>query len=184
MALPWCWSPSRRPDHMLRIGLFLLGLAALVAGLAFIASGGPLPVVIWLLGFGLVLTLGVAYERVHYKSLAAHRPGHRLGENRGALHRSRDGEASHRLFPNRQWRADVCRGVSCRRAAASCTRALVCVDLKPRSIRPSFLQCGDIAGKSRSLRRHPGESRDPGATGRVLATRPWTPAFAGVTARK
>ena len=61
---------------MLRIGLFLLGLAALVAGLAFIASGGPLPVVIWLLGFGLVLTLGVAYERVHYKSLAALRPGH------------------------------------------------------------------------------------------------------------
>ena len=61
---------------MLRIGLFLLGLAALVAGLAFIASGGPLPVVIWLLGFGLVLTLGVAYERVHYNSLAARRPGH------------------------------------------------------------------------------------------------------------
>jgi hypothetical protein len=60
---------------MLRIGLFLLGLAALVAGLAFIVSGGPLPVVIWLLGFGLVLTLGVAYERVHYKSLAARRPG-------------------------------------------------------------------------------------------------------------
>ncbi len=41
----------------------------------FIAGGGPLPVVIWLLGFGLVLTLGVAYERVRYKSLAAHRPG-------------------------------------------------------------------------------------------------------------
>ena len=61
---------------MLRIGLFLLGLAALVAGLAFIASGGPLPVVIWLLGFGLVLTLGVAYERMRYKSLAARRPGH------------------------------------------------------------------------------------------------------------
>ena len=61
---------------MLRIGLFLLGLAALVAGLAFIASGGPLPVVIWLLGFGLVLTLGVAYERMRYKYLAARRPGH------------------------------------------------------------------------------------------------------------
>jgi hypothetical protein len=60
---------------MLRIGLFLLGLAALFAGLVFIVSGGPLPVVIWLLGFGLVLTLGVAYERVHYKSLAASRPG-------------------------------------------------------------------------------------------------------------
>ena len=60
---------------MLRIGLFLLGLAALVAGLAFLVSGGPLPVVIWLLGLGLVLTLGVAYERVHYKSLAARRPG-------------------------------------------------------------------------------------------------------------
>jgi len=59
---------------MLRIGLFLLGLAALVAGLAFLVSGGPVPVVIWLLGLGLVLTLGVAYERVQYKSLAR-RPG-------------------------------------------------------------------------------------------------------------
>jgi hypothetical protein len=60
---------------MLRIGLFLLGLAALVAGLIFLVGGGPLPVIIWLLGLGLVLTLGVAYERVRYKSLAAHRPG-------------------------------------------------------------------------------------------------------------
>jgi hypothetical protein len=75
MALPWCWSSSRRPDVMLRIGLFLLGLAALVAGLVFLVRGGALPVVIWLFGLGLILTLGVAYERVRYKSLAAHRPG-------------------------------------------------------------------------------------------------------------
>ena len=74
MALRWCWSPSRS-DAMLRIGLFLLGLAALVAGLTFLVSGGPLPVIVWLLGLGLILTLGVAYERVHYKSLATHRPG-------------------------------------------------------------------------------------------------------------
>jgi hypothetical protein len=74
MELRWCWSPSR-PDLMLRIGLFLLGLAALVAGLAFLVGGGPLPVIIWLLGLGLILTLGVAYERVRYKSIAAHRPG-------------------------------------------------------------------------------------------------------------
>ena len=74
MARPWCWRPSRQPDNMLRIGLFLLGLAALVAGLVFLVGGGPLPVIIWLLGLGLILTLGVAYERVHYKSLAARRP--------------------------------------------------------------------------------------------------------------
>ncbi len=33
------------------------------------------------------------------------------------------------------------------------------------------------AGKPRSLFRHPGESRYPGATGKVLATRPWTSGF-------
>jgi hypothetical protein len=61
---------------MLRIGLFLLGLAALGAGLIFLVGGWPLPVVVWLLGLGLILTFGVAYERVRYKSLAANRPGH------------------------------------------------------------------------------------------------------------
>ena len=74
--------------------------SALVAGLALIASGGPRPVVIWLLGFGLVLTLGVAYERVHYKSLAAHRPGPGWGER--TEERFIDpatGKQSHRLFP-------------------------------------------------------------------------------------
>ena len=34
------------------------------------------------------------------------------------------------------------------------------------------------------LLRHSGESRNPGATGRVLAARPWTPAFAGVTGER
>ncbi|HEY2110193.1 MAG TPA: hypothetical protein VGH25_00550 [Dongiaceae bacterium] len=60
---------------MLRIGLFFLGLTALGAWLIFLVGGGPLPVIVWLLGLGLILTLGVAYERVRYKSLAAHRPG-------------------------------------------------------------------------------------------------------------
>jgi len=32
-----------------------------------------------------------------------------------------------------------------------------------------------------SLFRHSGESRNPGATCRVLAARPWIPAFAGMT---
>jgi hypothetical protein len=32
-----------------------------------------------------------------------------------------------------------------------------------------------------SLFRHSGESRNPGATCRVLAARPWIPAFAGLT---
>jgi hypothetical protein len=59
---------------MLRIGLFFLGLTALGAGLIFLVGGGPLPVIVWLLGLGLILTLGVAYERARYKSLATHRP--------------------------------------------------------------------------------------------------------------
>jgi hypothetical protein len=60
---------------MLRGGLFALGLASLVAGLTALAIGGPLPVVIWLLGLGLVLTLGIALERVRYKSPSTRRPG-------------------------------------------------------------------------------------------------------------
>lgn len=60
---------------MLRAGLFALGLAALAAGLGFLVFGGPLPVIVWLLGLGALLTLGIAFERVRYKSLAARRPG-------------------------------------------------------------------------------------------------------------
>jgi hypothetical protein len=95
---------------MLRIGLFLLGLAALVAGLTFLVSGGPLPVIVWLLGLGLILTLGVAYERVRYKSLAARRPGPgwERTEERFSI---RDRQAGHGLS-RRGWRADVCRGVA------------------------------------------------------------------------
>jgi len=35
-----------------------------------------------------------------------------------------------------------------------------------------------------SLFRHPGESRDPGASGKVPITWPWIPAFAGMTMEK
>jgi hypothetical protein len=60
---------------MLRAGLFVLGLAALAAGLGFLLFGGPLPVIVWLLGLGLLLTLGIAFERVRYKSPTHRRPG-------------------------------------------------------------------------------------------------------------
>jgi hypothetical protein len=60
---------------MLRAGLFVLGVAALAAGVVLIALGGPLPVIVWLLGLGLVLTFGIVFERVRYKSLSARRPG-------------------------------------------------------------------------------------------------------------
>jgi hypothetical protein len=60
---------------MLRIILFGLGLFALLLGLALLVVGAPVPAIIWLLALGLALTLGIAYERVRYKTLAARRPG-------------------------------------------------------------------------------------------------------------
>ena len=110
MAPPWRWSPSRPDGHAAHRAV-PAGPGGALAGLVFLVSGGPWPVVIWLLGLGLALTLGVAYERVRYKSLAAQRPGAGLGEDRGALRRSRDRQAGHRLFPCRGRRTDVCGGV-------------------------------------------------------------------------
>ena len=60
---------------MLRLIAFGLGLLALLAGVVLLATGGPVPVIIWLLVLGLILTLGIAYERVRYKALAQRRPG-------------------------------------------------------------------------------------------------------------
>ena len=60
---------------MLRILLFGIGCLALCAGVLFLLIGGPIPPGIWLLVLGLILTLGIAYERVRYKAHARRAPG-------------------------------------------------------------------------------------------------------------
>jgi hypothetical protein len=60
---------------MLRLIAFALGVLALAAGLVLLAVGGPAPAITWLLVLGLILTLGIAYERVRYKALAQRLPG-------------------------------------------------------------------------------------------------------------
>jgi hypothetical protein len=60
---------------MLRGCLIGCGFLFLAAAAGAAALGTPLPAVIWLLGAGLILTLGVIYERVRYKSIAGRRPG-------------------------------------------------------------------------------------------------------------
>ena len=60
---------------MLRAVLGTIGIGALAAAAMVIIRGAPLPFAVWLLGIGLVLTLGVVFERVHYKRLMAKTPG-------------------------------------------------------------------------------------------------------------
>lgn len=60
---------------MLRAVLGTIGIAAFAAAAIAIVLGAPIPLAVWLLGIGLVLTLGVLFERVHYKRLAAKAPG-------------------------------------------------------------------------------------------------------------
>ncbi len=60
---------------LLRGILFALGTGALIGGTWLLAVGGPPPAITWLIVLGLILTLGIAYERVRYKTLARHRPG-------------------------------------------------------------------------------------------------------------
>jgi hypothetical protein len=60
---------------VLRVVLGTVGIAALAGAVIGIVSGGPLMVILWALGIGLTLTLGVIFERVHYKLLAPNAPG-------------------------------------------------------------------------------------------------------------
>jgi hypothetical protein len=60
---------------VLRGILGFIGVAAFVVSLLAIFFGAPLFAVLWLLGIGLVLTLGLWFERVHYKALASKPPG-------------------------------------------------------------------------------------------------------------
>ena len=48
--------------------VFGLALLALAASVAFF--GGPMPVIAWCGGFGLLLLVGTVFERVRYKTIA------------------------------------------------------------------------------------------------------------------
>ena len=60
---------------MLRSVVVSLGALAAVAGAAILVAGGPLPFAIWLLAVGLIVIVGIVYERVRYKTLGRKRPG-------------------------------------------------------------------------------------------------------------
>jgi hypothetical protein len=60
---------------MLRGCLIVCGFLFLAAAAASAAIGTPVPAIGWLLVTGLILTLGVLYERVRYKSIARGKPG-------------------------------------------------------------------------------------------------------------
>jgi len=60
---------------MLRAVLGTIGIAAFAAAAIAIVVGAPIAFAVWLLAIGLVLTVGVLFERVHYKRLAAKTPG-------------------------------------------------------------------------------------------------------------
>jgi hypothetical protein len=60
---------------VLRVILGSVGIAALAGAVIAIVLGGPLVAILWALGIGLTLTLGVIFERVHYKLLAPRAPG-------------------------------------------------------------------------------------------------------------
>jgi len=59
---------------VLRLILGTLGVVALAGAVIAILLGGPLVAILWALGVGLTLTLGVIFERVHYKLLAPRAP--------------------------------------------------------------------------------------------------------------
>jgi hypothetical protein len=60
---------------VLRVILGTIGVAALAGAVIGIFLGAPVFAVLWLFCIGLTLTVGVLFERVHYKLLAARAPG-------------------------------------------------------------------------------------------------------------
>lgn len=74
MARPSSWS-RKAPEPVLRAMLVGVGTLALIFGAGALARGGPPPLVVGSLALGLMLTLGVIYERVRYKALASRRAG-------------------------------------------------------------------------------------------------------------
>lgn len=59
---------------VLRVVLGTIGVAALAGAVVTLFFGGPLAIILWLLGIGLVLGVGVIFERVHYKRLSPRAP--------------------------------------------------------------------------------------------------------------
>jgi hypothetical protein len=60
---------------VLRTILAIIGMMAFFASLIGVVVGLTLAFSLWFFGIGLVLTLGVLFERVHYKILASKTPG-------------------------------------------------------------------------------------------------------------
>lgn len=60
---------------ILRAMIAVIGVIVLSVSMIIIAFGVALAFGLWLLAIGLVLTLGVLFERVHYKRLLSKSPG-------------------------------------------------------------------------------------------------------------
>jgi hypothetical protein len=58
---------------ILRSAVLALGLGSMAAGLIGLAVGG-FPPALWFAGFGLLLVVGTAYERIRYKPLETEAP--------------------------------------------------------------------------------------------------------------
>ncbi len=60
---------------VLRAILIAAGVLAAGGAIVALACGAPFPTVVWLAGIALMLTLGVIFERIHYKRLSPDTPG-------------------------------------------------------------------------------------------------------------
>jgi hypothetical protein len=61
--------------EILRPILTIAGILAVVGAVLLVMCGAPFPSVIWLAVLGIVILLGVVFERAHYKALSADSPG-------------------------------------------------------------------------------------------------------------
>ena len=58
-----------------RVVFGAIGIVSLIGAVVAIFAGAPLPAILASTGIGLALTIGVIFERVHYKLLATRAPG-------------------------------------------------------------------------------------------------------------
>jgi hypothetical protein len=59
---------------VLRAVMTMFGILALGGAVVALLCGAPFPVVVWFAGVGIIVTLGVVFERIHYKRLDAGTP--------------------------------------------------------------------------------------------------------------